>query len=83
MDRPIVSVRGVSRTFASGVQALGDVTLDVGEGEFLSVVGPSGCGKTTLLRLIAGLAQPSSGTIERPAGRLPVDNPTRADRNTT
>jgi len=69
MRGSIVSVSGVSRTFASGVQALGDVTLDVGEGEFLSVLGPSGCGKTTLLRLIAGLAQPSSGTIERPAGR--------------
>ncbi|MBN9488785.1 MAG: ABC transporter ATP-binding protein [Alphaproteobacteria bacterium] len=59
----MVSVRGVSRTFASGVQALGDVTLDVGEGEFLSVLGPSGCGKTTLLRMIAGFETPDRGTI--------------------
>jgi NitT/TauT family transport system ATP-binding protein len=66
---PLVSVRGVSKVFASGVQALADVSLDVQAGEFLSVVGPSGCGKSTLLRLIAGLIPPSAGTIEWPAGR--------------
>ena len=42
---------------------LQDVTFDVADGEFVSIVGPSGCGKTTLLRIIAGLLQPSSGTI--------------------
>jgi NitT/TauT family transport system ATP-binding protein len=66
---PLVGVRGVSKVFANGVQALANVSLDVQAGEFLSVVGPSGCGKSTLLRLIAGLIQPSSGTIEWPAGR--------------
>ena len=59
---PLVGVRGVSKVFANGVQALADVSLDVEAGEFLSVLGPSGCGKTTLLRLIAGLIQPSAGT---------------------
>ncbi len=44
--------------------ALRDVTFPVREREFLSIVGPSGCGKTTLLRVIAGLLPPSSGTIE-------------------
>jgi NitT/TauT family transport system ATP-binding protein len=66
---PLVGVRGVSKVFANGVQALANVSLDVQPGEFLSVVGPSGCGKSTLLRLIAGLIQPSAGTIDWPAGR--------------
>ena len=60
---PLVGVRGVSKVFANGVQALANVSLDVEAGEFLSVLGPSGCGKSTLLRLIAGLIQPSGGTI--------------------
>ena len=60
----LVGVRGVSKVFGNGVQALADVSLDVRTGEFLSVLGPSGCGKSTLLRLIAGLVEPSAGTIE-------------------
>jgi len=60
----LVGVRGVSKVFANGVEALADVSLDVEAGEFLSVLGPSGCGKSTLLRLIAGLAEPTTGTID-------------------
>lgn len=60
---PLVSVRGVSKVFSNGVQALQGASLDVNEGEFLSVLGPSGCGKSTLLRLIAGLTAPSAGSI--------------------
>jgi NitT/TauT family transport system ATP-binding protein len=60
----LVGVRGVSKVFANGVDALADVSLDVVAGEFLSVLGPSGCGKSTLLRLIAGLAEPTTGTID-------------------
>ena len=66
---PLVSVRGVSKTFANGVQALDGISLDIEAGEFLSVLGPSGCGKSTLLRLIAGLAPPSAGAIDWPAGK--------------
>ena len=44
--------------------AVKDVTFDVREGEFISIVGPSGCGKTTLLKMICGLLEPSSGQIE-------------------
>jgi NitT/TauT family transport system ATP-binding protein len=65
-----VSLRQVTKTFENGVTALGPLDLAVRKGEFVSLVGPSGCGKSTALRLIAGLAAPSSGTIRvsRPAG---------------
>jgi NitT/TauT family transport system ATP-binding protein len=59
----IVTCRGISKRFANGVVALNDVSLDVYEHQFLSLLGPSGCGKSTLLRLIAGLSDPSGGTI--------------------
>ncbi|HLF49172.1 MAG TPA: ABC transporter ATP-binding protein [Methylomirabilota bacterium] len=54
----------MSRTYPSGTLALDRLSLSVAEGEFLTLLGPSGCGKTTLLRLIAGLAEPSDGRIE-------------------
>ena len=60
----VVSVRNVTKTFGrGGVTALQDIDLDVGRGEFISLIGPSGCGKTTLLRVIADLEQVSSGTV--------------------
>jgi NitT/TauT family transport system ATP-binding protein len=46
------------------VEAIGDLTFTVSDGEFACVVGPSGCGKTTLLRCVAGLLAPSSGTVQ-------------------
>src|SRR5271169_522323 len=58
---PIVSLRGISKRFTSGVAALEPIDLDIGRGEFLSLIGPSGCGKTSLLRIIAGLSEPSGG----------------------
>jgi NitT/TauT family transport system ATP-binding protein len=54
-------LRGIGRRFHSGVAALEGIDLDIGDGEFLSLVGSSGCGKTTLLRIIAGLTEPSEG----------------------
>ena len=68
----LIGVRGVSKTFANGVQALAAVSLAIERSEFLSVLGPSGCGKSTLLRLIAGLAEPTAGTIERPGSRADI-----------
>jgi NitT/TauT family transport system ATP-binding protein len=58
-----VALRGVAKTFANGTQALAGLDLDVRPGEFISLLGPSGCGKSTALRLIAGLSEPTAGTI--------------------
>ena len=60
---PIVSLRGVGKLFGTGTLALDGLDLDVREGEFLSLLGPSGCGKSTALRIIAGLSEPSRGTV--------------------
>ncbi len=59
----IDNLRVVYRTDDSETVAVDNFTLDVKKGELISVVGPSGCGKTTILRSIAGLLQPTSGTI--------------------
>ena len=68
--RAVVSLRNVSKIFSNGTLALSDMSLDVQQGEFLSLLGPSGCGKSTALRIIAGLGAPSSGTIAWPASRI-------------
>jgi NitT/TauT family transport system ATP-binding protein len=60
---PIVSLRGVGKVFGTGTVALDGLDLDVREGEFLSLLGPSGCGKSTALRIIAGLSEPSRGSV--------------------
>lgn len=65
-ERPIVACQRVSKRFANGTLALRDVVLDIQKKQFLSLLGPSGCGKSTMLRLIAGLGEPSSGTIDWP-----------------
>jgi NitT/TauT family transport system ATP-binding protein len=62
-----LSLVDVQKTFRSirneAVEAIRDISLEVKEGEFLTIIGPSGCGKTTILRMIAGLESPSSGEI--------------------
>jgi putative ABC transport system ATP-binding protein len=66
MARAIVQVRNLFKSFVRGseeIKVLQDLSLDVGEAEFLTLMGPSGSGKTTLLNLIAGLDQPTAGTI--------------------
>jgi NitT/TauT family transport system ATP-binding protein len=61
---PLVALRGVGKVFGNSVCALSGLDLDIRSGEFLSLLGPSGCGKSTVLRLLAGLMEPTSGAIE-------------------
>src|SRR5215470_16064459 len=67
-----VNLRMVTKTYDSGIMALGPLDLRVRRGEFVSLLGPSGCGKSTALRLIAGLAAPSTGSVHlpHPAGEM-------------
>jgi len=78
--RSAIGVVDVSKRFG-GVSAVEDVSLEIGDGEFFSLLGPSGCGKTTTLRMIAGFERPDGGRIflqghdvtDVPANRRPVN----------
>jgi NitT/TauT family transport system ATP-binding protein len=65
-----VTLRDVDKAFPNGTLALKGFNLDVRAGEFLSLLGPSGCGKSTALRIIAGLAEPSAGSVEWQQARI-------------
>ncbi|WP_035039980.1 amino acid ABC transporter ATP-binding protein [Desulfovibrio sp. X2] len=67
----MVAVRGLVKTFPSGVKALDDVSLCVRKGEVVVVIGPSGSGKSTLLRCINGLEEPDAGEVVVDGVRLP------------
>ncbi|HXR31678.1 MAG TPA: sn-glycerol-3-phosphate ABC transporter ATP-binding protein UgpC [Solirubrobacterales bacterium] len=59
-----ISLEGVTKVFADGQEAVKDMNLEVGDGEFMILVGPSGCGKSTALRMIAGLEDVTNGEVK-------------------
>jgi NitT/TauT family transport system ATP-binding protein/sulfonate transport system ATP-binding protein len=81
MNESRIEVTGVYRTYidANGgaVDALQEISLNVDNGEFISIIGPSGCGKTTLLRLMAGLDTPESGTLSLNGTEIHAPSPER------
>jgi NitT/TauT family transport system ATP-binding protein len=80
--KPKLSARGVSKTFRNArggiVSALGEVDLEIADGEFVCLIGPSGCGKTTLLNLFAGLDRPDTGEIAMDGRPIAGPGPDRA-----
>ena len=75
-EEPFIRFRDVEKSFSTKngtVTAVERLALDIAEGEFLAIVGPSGCGKSTLLMALAGLTQPTSGSID--VGDERVDGP--------
>jgi len=60
---PIISIKNLSKTYASGFQALKNVDLEINRGEILALLGPNGAGKTTLINAVCGLVNPSGGTV--------------------
>ncbi|MGE0005796.1 MAG: ABC transporter ATP-binding protein [Parvibaculaceae bacterium] len=63
MTQALVRLRKLSKAYGESI-AVHPLDLDIAQGDFLAVLGPSGCGKTTLLRMMGGFAEPSTGTIE-------------------
>jgi ABC-2 type transport system ATP-binding protein len=59
----IISIRGLGKTYASGLQALADVDLEIQRGEIFALLGPNGAGKTTLIGIVCGLVRPTSGKV--------------------
>src|SRR5215468_4752688 len=59
-----ISITGLSKTYASGFNALKNVSLEIRRGEIFALLGPHGAGKTTLINIICGIVNPTSGTVK-------------------
>ncbi|HET9578704.1 MAG TPA: ABC transporter ATP-binding protein [Usitatibacter sp.] len=63
MPPPAIAISGLTKTYASGLQALKSVDLEIAKGEIFALLGPNGAGKTTLINIVCGLVNASSGTV--------------------
>ena len=75
---PIVEVRGLTKWYGDSVLALDNISLGFAPGQLTSLLGPSGCGKTTLLKIIAGLLEPTAGEVYVKGQRVSGPGPERA-----
>src|SRR3712207_6087857 len=76
---PIVSISNLSKTYASGFEALKKVNLDIRRGEIFALLGPNGAGKTTLINIVCGIVNPTEGTVR--AGGHDIISEYRAARS--
>jgi len=60
---PVISISKLTKTYASGLQALKEVSLDIRRGEIFALLGPNGAGKTTLINIVCGIVTPTTGTV--------------------
>ena len=60
---PIISISNLSKTYASGFEALKGIDLEIRRGEIFGLLGPNGAGKTTLINIVCGIVTPSAGTV--------------------
>src|SRR5262247_2705445 len=60
---PVISITALSKTYASGFQALKSIDLDIRKGEIFALLGPNGAGKTTLISIVCGIVTPTSGSV--------------------
>ncbi|MCG5214908.1 ABC transporter ATP-binding protein [Streptosporangium sp. KLBMP 9127] len=75
----MISLHGLTKVYPGGVCAVDELDLEIADGEFFALLGPSGCGKTTLLRTIAGLETPTSGTVGIGGADVTTTPPGRRD----
>ena len=61
--QPVVSIKGLTKTYKSGLQALKTTDLTIGKGEIFALLGPNGAGKTTLISIVCGIVTPTTGTV--------------------
>jgi NitT/TauT family transport system ATP-binding protein len=69
-DAPLLSLQQIGKTFSNGTVALRDMTMDIEQGSFVSLLGPSGCGKSTVLKIIAGLGNLTKGRVNWPTSNV-------------
>lgn len=60
---PVISIKGLAKTYASGLQALKPLDLDIARGEIFALLGPNGAGKTTMISIVCGIVTPTAGTV--------------------